>query len=166
MRDKLGDLVLGNADVMVEDQAASCTGGEQVLVPTHDANASVMAKHAAHFSTLSDIPDLDLTSTKTNADVGAIAGPLDAADVSVRACLEQTAHSTLVSGPDVDISLEANSDLVSGTPIKEVEVVIVNEARCIQDPVGTCGDSTPELGRAGAGWLDGSVVLFAEVDGL
>lgn len=166
VRDKFGNLVLGDADVMVEDQAASCSRGEQVLVPAHDADAGVMAKHAADLGTLSDVPDLDLARTKANADVGAIAGPLDAADVSVGACLEQTAHTTLVAGPDVDVPLQANGDLVPGAPVEEVEVVIVNEARCIQDTVRACGDSTAELGRAGAGWLDGSVVLLAEVDGL
>lgn len=56
-----------------------------MLVPAHHADASVMAKHAADFGTFGDVPYLDLARTKAYADVGAIARPLDAADVGIRA---------------------------------------------------------------------------------
>ena len=33
VRDQLSDLVVGDADIMVEDEAGAGTGGENVLVP-------------------------------------------------------------------------------------------------------------------------------------
>lgn len=135
-----------------------------MLVPAHDANASIMAKHAADFGTLGDVPDLDLAGTKAYADVGAIARPLDAADVSIRAGLEKAADTALGGRPDVDVALEADGDLIPGAPVEKVEIVVVNEARGIQDSVRTCSNATAELSGAGVGWPDGSVVLLAEVD--
>lgn len=61
MRDELGDLVFCDTDVMVVDQATSCTCGEDVLVPAHDSNAGLVAVHASKLRTFLNIPNLDLT---------------------------------------------------------------------------------------------------------
>ena len=77
MTRQLGDIVLGNADVVVDDETGAITGGENVLVPAHDTDTRLMAMHAAELGTILDIPDLDLAIVETRSDVGAIAAPLD-----------------------------------------------------------------------------------------
>lgn len=89
--DELSHLVLGNANIVVEDQSRPCTGREKMLVPTHNTNTRVMAKHAADLCLLSNIPNLDLASSEANSDVSTVTGPLDTADVGIGGSLEETA---------------------------------------------------------------------------
>ena len=70
--DELGNLVLSDANVVVVDEAGASTGGEKVLVPSHDTNASLVAEHAAELGLLFNVPDLDLTRTETNTNVSTI----------------------------------------------------------------------------------------------
>src|SRR5271170_5855241 len=91
MRHEFGGLVLRHTNIVVEDQAASSAGGQGVLIPPHHANTSLMAKHASQLGALFNVPDLDLTRAKANADVSSIARPLDTANIGVGRCLEQTA---------------------------------------------------------------------------
>ena len=72
VRDELGHLVLGDTDVVVEDEPAPGTSGQEVLVPAHDTNPCVVRKHAADLDTLGDIPDLHLACAKTHANVRSI----------------------------------------------------------------------------------------------
>ena len=69
MGDELGNLMLCDADVVVVDETRASTGGEKVLVPSHDTNAGLVAEHAAELGLLLNVPDLDLTRTKANANV-------------------------------------------------------------------------------------------------
>jgi hypothetical protein len=72
VRDELGDLVLGDADVVVVDEAGTSASREEMLVPAHDADAGLMAEHAAKLGLLLDVPDLDLTRAETDTNVGAV----------------------------------------------------------------------------------------------
>ena len=67
--DKLGNLVLGNANIVVEDETRASTGGEKVLVPSHNTNAGLVAEHAAELGLLLNVPDLNLTRAEANANV-------------------------------------------------------------------------------------------------
>jgi hypothetical protein len=164
--DELGNLVLSDANIVVVDKATSGTGGEKVLVPAHNTNAGVVAEHASDLLTLSDIPDLDLTSSETNTDVGTIARPLDAANVGVGGSLKEAADATLIRRPNVDVSLKTNGDLVAGAPVEEVEVVVIDKAGCIKDTLRSGGNAATKLSRACGGRLERTVVLLSQVDGL
>lgn len=72
VRDELGSLVLSNSYVVVEDETGSGTTGECVLVPSHNTNAGIMTVHAAEFGSFLDIPDLNLSCSKSNTDIGSI----------------------------------------------------------------------------------------------
>jgi hypothetical protein len=166
VRDKLSDLVLGDADIVVEDEAAAGTSGEEVLVPAHDTNTGLMAEHAADLLALGDIPDLDLTGSETNTDVGAIARPLDTADVGVGSGLKKAADTALIGRPDVDVALKTNGNLVAGAPVKKVEVVVVDQAGGIENTLRSGSDAASQLGRAGGGRPERPVVLLSQIDGL
>jgi hypothetical protein len=166
MGDELGGFVLGDADIVVEDEAAAGTGGESVLVPPHDTDTGIMSVHAAELGALLNVPDLDLTRAESNADVGSVAGPLNAADIGVWASLEERADGSGLGGPDVDIALEANGDLVVGAPVEKVEVVVIDESRGIKNTFWSSGDTASELGSGRAGGLERTVVLGAKVDWL
>lgn len=157
---------MGDADVVVEDEARPRASGEGVLVPAHDTDAGVVAVHAAEFGTLLDIPDLDLAGAEADADVGAVTRPLDATDVGVRAGLQEAAHGAGFGRPDIDVALEADGDLVLRGPVQEVEVVVVDETGGVEDALWGGSDTATELSRGGIGGLERTVVLRAEVDWL
>lgn len=163
VRHKLGDLVLSDADIMVEDQAGSRTGREGVLVPAHDTNTGLMTVHASNLDTLLNIPDLDFARAQANANVRSVAGPLHAANVGVGGSLKKAADGAGLGRPDVDVAFQADGDLVAGRPVEEVEVVVVDKAGSVEDALRGGGDTASELGR-GSGGLERAVVLGAEVD--
>ena len=164
--DELGGLVLGDAHIVVEDEAAASTGGQSVLVPSHDTNAGIVSVHAAELGALLNVPDLDLTRAESNADVCSVAGPFDAADIGIWASLEERADSSGLSGPDVDIALEANGNLVVGAPVEEVQVVVIDKSRGIENTLWGSGNTASELGCSRRGRLERTVVLGAKVDWL
>jgi hypothetical protein len=125
-----------------------------------------VAVHAAELGALLDIPDLDLARAEADADVGSVTRPLDAADIGVRAGLQEAAHGAGLGGPDVDVALEANGDLVLRGPVKQVEVVVVDETGGVEDALWGRGDTATELSRGGIGGLERTVVLGAEVNWL
>lgn len=100
--DELSDLVLRDTNVVVVDKARTSTGREDVLVPSHNTNASLVTEHAAKFGLLLDVPDLDLTRAEADTNVGTIAGPLDGRDVGIGRALEERGDRSRVSRPDVD----------------------------------------------------------------
>ena len=165
MRDQLGHLVLGDPNVVVEDQAAASSGRQEVLVPAHHADAALVAVHAPQLGAFLHVPDLNLAGTEADADVGSVAAPPDARHVRVGGRLEQAVHGPRLGRPDIDVSLEPDGDLVPGTPVEQIEVVVVDQAGRVQDPFGGSQDSSPELSRRVCG-LQWPVVLRAEVDGL
>jgi hypothetical protein len=166
VRNKLSNLVLSNANIVVVDKATSGTGGKEVLVPSHDTNASIMAEHASDLLALSNIPDLDLTGAETNADVGTVARPLDAADVGIRGGLKKAADATLIGRPDVDVALETDSNLVLRAPVEKVKVVVIDETRGVKDTLRGGSNATAKLSRARGGRPERSVVLLSQVNGL
>jgi hypothetical protein len=85
---ELGGLVLGDADIVVEDEPAAGAGGKSVLVPSHDADACLVAVHASDLGAFFDIPDLNFSCAEANANVSSVAGPFDTADIGIWTCLQ------------------------------------------------------------------------------
>ena len=164
VRDELGDLVLGDTDIVVVDKTGASASGEKVLVPAHNTNAGVVTEHAAELGTLLDIPDLDLSRTETSSDVSTVTAPLDRGNVGRGIALEKRVYGTSFRRPDVDGTLKTNGDLVTGRPVEEVEVVVVDETWCIENTLRSSSDTTAELSTSGSRWLDWAVVLRAEVN--
>jgi hypothetical protein len=162
--DELGNLVLGDANIVVEDKTGAGTSGQQVLVPTHSTNTGVVAVHGAKLGAVLDVPDLNLTRTETSSDVSTVARPLDRGDVGVFRALEEGGDGARLGRPDVDVALEADGDLVTGGPVKEVEVVVVNKTRCVENTLRRGQYTTAELRGGSRGRLQRAVVLGTEVD--
>jgi hypothetical protein len=90
-----------------------------------------MSVHAAKLGSLFDVPDLHLTGAQANANISAVTTPFDTTDISIRRCLQQAADCPGIGRPDVYIPLQTDGDLVTRTPIKKVEIVVVEKARSI-----------------------------------
>lgn len=163
---KLCNLVFGNTDIVVVDESTSSTSREKVLVPAHNTNTGVMTEHAANLLTLSNIPNLDLTGSKTNTDISTVARPLNTADIRVRACLQQAAHGAFISRPDIDRALKTNSNLVARAPVEQVQVVVINQTGSVKNTLGSSGNATSKLGRVGIGSLKRTVVLLTKINRL
>jgi hypothetical protein len=147
MGDKFGHFVFGDTDVMVIDESAAGAGGEDMLVPAHDANARVMAMHAPELATFFDIPNLNFARAKPNAHVGTISAPFHAAHVSIIRRLEEAADSASLGRPHVNIPLEPNRNLIPGTPIQKIEVVIIHQTRGVKDAFRGGQYPSPKLSR-------------------
>jgi hypothetical protein len=166
VRYELGDLVLCNANIVVEDETRPGAGGQGVLVPAHDTNAGVMAVHASELGALLNVPDLHLSCAESHTHIGAIARPFDTADIGIRAGFQERTDSSGLSRPDIDIALKTDSNLVARGPVKKIEIVVVYEAWGIQNSLRGCCNAASELGRCGTGILEWAVVLRAEVNWL
>ena len=89
VRDKLSNFVLGDADIVVEDETRAGTSREKVLVPAHGTNTGVVAVHGAQLGAILNIPDLNLSRAETSSHISAVTGPLDGGDVGVFRALEE-----------------------------------------------------------------------------
>jgi hypothetical protein len=163
VRKQLGGLVFSDAYVVIEDVAAARTSREGMLVPGHDSNTGVVTAHCPQPCLLLDIPDLNVTSAETDRDVGTIRGPPHRRNEGIRGSLHKLRDISSLSIPNVDIALETDGNLVSGTPIEEVQVVVVQQTGSIKDTFGGGEDTASRLGTRR---LDRSVVLSAQIDRL
>lgn len=163
---ELSNLVLSDTNVMVIDEAASGAGGKKVLVPAHNTNTGVVAEHATDLHALGNIPDLHLTGSKTNTDVGTIARPLNAANIGVWGGLQQAAYRAFIGRPDIDVALQTDGNLVTRAPVEQVQVVVINQTRSVKHTLGGGGNAASELSRASIGRLQRSVVLLSKINRL
>jgi hypothetical protein len=125
-----------------------------------------MAVHAAELGTLLDVPNLNLASSETNANVSTIATPFHAADVGVRGGLQEAADCARFGRPNINVALETDGDLVARAPVKQVEIVVIQQTRCVQDTLRSSLNSPAELSILGLGRAKGAVVLRTEINRL
>lgn len=93
-----------------------------------------------------DVPDLDLGIARPNRQVAAISRPGQAADVvTVVGHLAKRLHAAGAGVPEVHCAAEGHSNDVLARPVQQVEVVVVNQVRRIQDAVLGLGDVTIRL---------------------
>jgi len=92
-----------------------------------------VTEHAAKLGALFNVPDLDLTSAKPDANVSTVATPLDTADVGLLRTFKKRVDCSRLCRPDVDVTLETDGDLVARTPVEKVEVVVVNKTGSIEN---------------------------------
>ena len=116
-----------------------------MFIPAHDTNTGIMSMHASELCAFLNVPDLYFSRTEANADICSVARPLDTTDVGIWAGLQERADSTRLGGPDVDVSLETNCDLVARRPIKKVEVVVIDETRSVKHALWGSSYATSEL---------------------
>jgi len=164
VREELSGLVFSNADIVVEDVTAAGAGRKSRLVPGHDTNTGIVAGHGPQLGALLDIPDLNVARAETHRDVGAILRPPYRRNVCVGRGLEKAGHRARLGVPDVDVAFESDSNLVTGAPVEEIEVVVIDQARRVEYTLGSGKDAAAGL-RTNTR-LEGTIVLRTEVDGL
>ena len=64
-------------------------GAQERVVPGNSTDATVMSTHSFHQFVLFGVPDLQLSSVRTDRKMGTVAGPLDACDTIVGANVAQ-----------------------------------------------------------------------------
>lgn len=84
-----------------------------MFVPTHDANTSVMSMHASELGSFFNIPDLNFSRAQTNTDIGSITRPFDTANVGIWASFQKRVDCAGLGGPDIDVALQTDSNLVA-----------------------------------------------------
>src|SRR6266498_3305690 len=137
--------MLGNTDVVVEYQSTSCTCRQCMLRPAHDPHSCIVTEHASELRPFFHVPDLNFTCPQANTNIRSIPAPFDTAHVRVRRGLQEAADCTRFGRPYVDVPLQTNRNLVTRAPVEKIEVVIVNEARGIKDPLWGSLNSSTEL---------------------
>ena len=115
--------------------ASACIPGER-------AHARIVTAQGTHLLEPAHVPDLNLGVVGADGDVLAVAAPLHAGDVIVTVVgirLAQLLDVAAVGVPQVHHAAQRHRDLVGGSPVDEVQVVVVDELGRVEDPLGRAG---------------------------
>jgi hypothetical protein len=148
---------------MVEDQTTPGTGGERMFVPSHNSNTGIVAMHTSDLSTFLDVPDLNFAGAEANTNISSITGPFDAAYICVWASLEEAANCTSFCRPNIHITFQTNGNLISRTPVKKIQVIVVNKTWSVEDALWCGSNPSSKLSRGSIGGLQRTIVLRAKV---
>mmetsp|Transcript_29262 Transcript_29262/g.68542 ORF Transcript_29262/g.68542 Transcript_29262/m.68542 type:complete len:440 (-) Transcript_29262:250-1569(-) len=150
MAGQSGDVVAGNADVVVDDDGVASTRGQNVAVPGQTSHALGMAVHGTELLAGLDVPQLSAAAGRADGNVSAtLLDPRDGGDVGVVPTLEGAELLDIAGAgiPEVHGLVQSNGQDVGIVPRQEVEVVIVEEVGSVEDAAGRRGDLTAhELG--------------------
>ena len=123
-----------------------------------------MAVHRSHLGLILHVPDLHLARRQPHADVGPVVAPLQRRNVRVRRRLQQRTDAAAVGGPNVHRLSQTDCNLVVARPIQNVQVVVINNVRGVQDALRGSQDPAPKLARGCVSRLQRPVVLRPQVD--
>mmetsp|Transcript_2036 Transcript_2036/g.8157 ORF Transcript_2036/g.8157 Transcript_2036/m.8157 type:complete len:316 (+) Transcript_2036:580-1527(+) len=146
VRGKRGGAVLADANVVHHHGVVPAACGELRAIPRERADAGVVTAQGTHLLEPAHVPDLNLGVVGADGDVLAVAAPLHAGDVIVTVVgirLAQLLDVAAVRVPEVHHASERHGDLVGGSPVDEVQVVVVDELGRVEDPL-RCGGDVPE----------------------
>ncbi len=117
------DVVLGQADVVVEDEAGTRAAGQDVLVPGQAADAGRVTGHGAHLALLRHVPDLDAARVEADGQVAAVLSELHRRDVVLLAlALHQLLDVARRGVPQVHLLVQRHADQVVLRPVQQVQV--------------------------------------------
>lgn len=130
-----------------------------------------MTTHCPDEYSRRNVVHLDRSARESHGEMRSVLGELDAADVLVSLlgrgfsfCRSHRAKKVDFSTfgvPDVDALAESNGDEVARGPVEEVEVVVVDETRGVEDSFRGGGDATTS-GSVGGGGGGGGRALVRE----
>ena len=138
--------VLADANVVHHHGVVPGAGGELRTVPRQGADARVVALQGTHLLQPTHVPNLNLGVVGADGDVLTVLAPLHAGHVVVAVVgirLAQLLDVAAVRVPQVNRAPERHGHLVGGSPVDEVQVVVVDELGRVQDPLGG-GRDVPE----------------------
>jgi len=144
-----GDEGFTEANIPVADGGVERTGGEDRTIPSEGTNTTQVSLQGANLGTSGNVPDLDFVGIVTDGEVLGGGGPRNAADGGVFRKVNERGRGACRSIPEIDDILEGHSQYVRRRPVKEVEVVVINQSWAIK--------SGERLGRDGRSAL-GSVL--------
>lgn len=149
---QLGHFVVGKADVVVPDASVAAARAQNVLVPRKDTNSCQMSSHRSDHRLALHVPDLSVAREGAHSQKSAVKGPRNRSD-SVRSARQghQVLSLSCLGIPDKDRLVEANRHHVQARPIQQVEVVVVQQSRRIQNSFGTGEDGSlhEQVGHGG-----------------
>lgn len=163
-----GEVVLGNANIVVEDVGVAGARREDVVVPSKGRDTGLVTGHGADLLLALNRPELHKVVGGADSNVRAVSHPghggHDGVGVSGGVELEELVDGAVGGVPEVDGGAESNGDLVLGGPVKEVEVVVIDEAGGIEDALGLSSNVTE--GTLGSSSARGSVLGVDAVEGV
>lgn len=150
------DVVVVDARVVVVDLRVARARREDVAVPGEGADAGGVRLHCARARHALGVPDLDLCLVCADGEVPAVGEPRDGRDAVVCGVgLAQLFDRARRRVPQVHRVCEGDGHDVVRAPVEEVEVVVLEEARRVEDLLGLLGDVAEHLAAHGRGgrWL-------------
>eukprot|EP00982_Pelagococcus_subviridis_P014376 31323-Pelagococcus_subviridis.AAC.23 len=146
--------VLANAHVVHHDVVIPGTRRELRAVPRERADARAVPAQRPHLFQPRRVPNLNLRAVGAHGDVLPVAAPGHRRDVIVLVVLVRLAQLLNVARlrvPQVHRAPERDRDLVRRAPVDEVEVIIVDQLRRVQNALGRVGHVPKVLLRLDAG---------------
>ena len=115
-----------------------------MLIPTHAGNTLTVPVHRTQLLLGSDVPQLGTSVTASDGNMlSALLHPAQATDVALSTVLKRHQLVDLAGSgvPEVDRLGESNSQNVRGAPGEQVQVVVVQDIRGVQNPGRSRGDA-------------------------
>ena len=104
------------------------------VVPCQGADSLDVTIKRPDFSSAVDVPNLDLAILGAHAQVTTTLRPTQRSDLIVFPNIAKLLHSRSGSVPHVHRRLKGNSQYILGGPVHKIEVKVILQARCIQNP--------------------------------
>ena len=124
------------ANVVVQDSRVHRSAAQQVRhgrVPREAASTRRMARHGTYLGERRRVPDLDVAGREADGQVRGVGHPLDRGGVVGGVDRgQQRLRGARVGVPEVDRLGERDGERVVGTPVEDVEVVVVGDLRRVE----------------------------------
>ena len=132
----------------MEHDRVAPSAREARAVPRERRHARTVAGHRAHLPQLVDVPQLHLVVGGAHRHVRALGAPAERGHVGLLARrLHELLDRAVVGVPQVDGVAQRDAEHVVRRPIEQVEVVVVEELRRVEDALGRLRDVARVLPR-------------------
>mmetsp|Transcript_21988 Transcript_21988/g.44133 ORF Transcript_21988/g.44133 Transcript_21988/m.44133 type:complete len:202 (-) Transcript_21988:216-821(-) len=127
-------MMVGHAHVVVENRGISAPGRKNVVIPGQRTDARSMSRHRSELLLLVDIPDLNVLASCSHSKIMTVFHKLDRSDDIV--FIGRFAQQVNRAGcciPEVNARAETNRKRVLARPAENVDVIVINKVRCVED---------------------------------
>ena len=136
------NFMLGNAHIVVPDAPILAAAAQHMTIPAQRRDACLVAAHRPQPPVRLDIPQFYVSIAEPDRDVRAVAGPIEGADVVPLWRLGEVRDSPSLRVPDIRVLRERDGEDVARRPGEQVEVVVVDHGRRVEDAVRLRGEAS------------------------
>mmetsp|Transcript_51032 Transcript_51032/g.100315 ORF Transcript_51032/g.100315 Transcript_51032/m.100315 type:complete len:272 (-) Transcript_51032:239-1054(-) len=121
--------------------------GQQGAVPSQRTHSHPVPPHSSHKRRLLNVPNLNVPSLRPDCEMRPSLHPCHRRHLLCVRELTEFVHPRRARRPEIHCFVQRDSELVSQTPVDEVQVEVVNQVRGVEDFEGSLGDFASGISR-------------------